>query len=55
MIRILAFVLALSLAGAARAAPIDNADGFWSEWSDATFARAARENKFVVMCPVLCV
>jgi uncharacterized protein YyaL (SSP411 family) len=49
MIRILAFVLALSLAGAARAAPIDNADGFWSEWSDATFARAARENKFVVM------
>ena len=36
MIRILAFVLALSLAGAARAAPIDNADGFWSEWSDAT-------------------
>ena len=49
MIRILAFVLALSLAGAARAAPIDNADGFWSEWSDATFARAAREKKFVVM------
>ena len=49
MIRILAFVLALSLAGDARAAPIDNADGFWSEWSDATFARAAREKKFVVM------
>jgi len=49
MIRILAFVLALSLAGAARAAPIDNADGFWSEWSDATFARAAREKKFVIM------
>ena len=49
MIRILAFVLALSLAGAGRAAPIDNADGFWSEWSDATFARAAREKKFVIM------
>ena len=49
MIRILAFVLALSLAGAARAAPIDNSDGFWSEWSDATFARAAREKKFVIM------
>ena len=49
MIRILAFVLALSLAEAARAAPIDNADGFWSEWSDATFARAAREKKFVIM------
>ena len=49
MIRILAFVLALSLAGAARAAPIDNADGFWSEWSDATFTRAAREKKFVIM------
>ena len=49
MIRILAFVLALSLAGAACAAPIDNADGFWSEWSDATFTRAAREKKFVIM------
>ena len=49
MIRILAFVLALSLAGDARAAPIDNADGFWSEWSDATFTRAAREKKFVIM------
>ena len=31
------------------AAPIDNKDGFWSEWSDATFARAAREKKFVIM------
>ena len=49
MIRILAFVLTLSLAGAARATPIDNADGFWSEWSDATFAKAAREKKFVIM------
>src|ERR1700710_925940 len=49
MIRILALILALSFAMAARAAPIDNADGFWSEWSDATFARAAREKKFVIM------
>ena len=49
MIRILATVLALTLAGAARAAPVDNADGFWSEWSEATFARAAREQKFVIV------
>jgi uncharacterized protein YyaL (SSP411 family) len=49
MIRILALILALSFTTAARAAPIDNADGFWSEWSDATFARAAREKKFVIM------
>ena len=49
MIRIPAFVLALMLATAARAAPVDNADGFWSEWSDATFARAAQEKKFVIM------
>jgi uncharacterized protein YyaL (SSP411 family) len=33
----------------ATAAPIDNKDGFWSEWSDATFARAATEKKFVVL------
>lgn len=31
------------------AAPIDNADGFWSEWSEATFARAAAEKKFVIV------
>ena len=49
MIRILALLLALSLTGAAHAAPIDNRDGFWSEWNDATFARAAREKKFVIM------
>jgi hypothetical protein len=49
MIRILALILILSFTTAARAAPIDNADGFWSEWSDATFARATREKKFVIM------
>jgi uncharacterized protein YyaL (SSP411 family) len=49
MIRILALILALSFTTAVHAAPIDNADGFWSEWSDATFARAAREKKFVIM------
>src|SRR5260221_5725246 len=49
MIRILALILALSFTTAARAAPIENADGFWSEWSDATFARAANEKKFVVV------
>ena len=31
------------------AAPIDNKDGFWSEWSDATFERAAAEKKFVIV------
>jgi thioredoxin-related protein len=49
MTRILALILALSFTTAAHAAPIDNSDGFWSEWSDATFARAAREKKFVIM------
>ena len=49
MIRILALILVLSFTTVARAAPIDNADGFWGEWSDATFARAAREKKFVIM------
>jgi uncharacterized protein len=42
-------VLAVSGAVPAHAAPIDNKDGFWSEWSDATFQRAAREKKFVIM------
>src|SRR5438874_6039062 len=49
MIRILALLLALSFAGTAHSAPVDNSDGFWSEWSDATFAKAAREKKFVIM------
>jgi uncharacterized protein YyaL (SSP411 family) len=34
---------------AAAAAPLENKDGFWSEWSDATFARAAAEKKFVIV------
>lgn len=37
------------LAGAAWAAPPDNGDSFWSEWNEATFERAARENKFVIV------
>lgn len=49
MIRILVLLLTLALASAVRAAPIENSDGFWSEWSETTFARAARENKFVIV------
>jgi uncharacterized protein YyaL (SSP411 family) len=49
MIRVGVLLLSLLVAGAARAAPIENGDGFWSEWNDATFARAAKENKFVVV------
>lgn len=49
MIRMLILVLALTLSSAARAAPIENGDGFWSEWNDATFARAASEKKFVIV------
>ena len=49
MIRIAALALSLLLTVGAQAAPLQNADGFWSEWSDATFARAARENKFVIV------
>lgn len=49
MIRAGAVVLSLLLTTLAHAAPLDNKDGFWSEWSDATFERAAREKKFVVM------
>src|SRR6187402_427218 len=44
---LLAAVLLLGT-GAAGAAPFDK-DGFWSEWSDATFARAAAEKKFVIV------
>jgi len=49
MIRMLALLLSLLFGGAAHSAPIENGDGFWSEWNDATFARAAREKKFVIM------
>jgi uncharacterized protein YyaL (SSP411 family) len=49
MIRIGLLLLSLLFAVGARAAPIENSDGFWSDWSDATFARAAKENKFVVV------
>jgi len=49
MIRIGVLLLSLMFAAGVRAAPIENSDGFWSEWSDATFARAAAEKKFVVV------
>jgi uncharacterized protein YyaL (SSP411 family) len=49
MIRVGVLLLSLLVAGAARAAPIENSDGFWSEWNDSTFARAASEKKFVVV------
>ena len=49
MIRVGVLILALLFAMGAHAAPIENRDGFWSEWSQATFARAAREHKFVVV------
>jgi uncharacterized protein len=49
MIRVGVLLLSLLFAFGARAAPIENSDGFWSEWSDATFARAAAEKKFVVV------
>ena len=49
MIRIGVLLLSLMFAVSARAAPVENSDGFWSEWSDATFARAAREHKFVIV------
>ena len=42
-------VLLLGIAGTALAAPLDNKDGFWSEWSEATFERAAHEKKFVIV------
>lgn len=42
-------VLLLGIADAAQAAPLDNGDGFWSEWNEATFERAAREKKFVIV------
>ncbi len=49
MIRAGVLLLSLLFAVSARAAPIENGDGFWSQWSEATFARAAAEKKFVVV------
>jgi uncharacterized protein YyaL (SSP411 family) len=49
MIRRIALVLSLLFMVGAEAAPIDNQDGFWGEWSDATFAKAAAEKKFVIV------
>ena len=49
MARRIALVLSLLFAVTAQAAPVDNKDGFWNEWSDATFAKAAREKKFVIV------
>ena len=37
------------LAIGALTAAVENSDEFWSEWSEATFARAVREDKFVVV------
>jgi uncharacterized protein len=49
----LAVALGLALALAQTAAASDRkdlgADGFWSEWSDANFGRAAAEKKFVIV------
>lgn len=42
--RAVSFLLALILVvPSALGAPLDNKDGFWSDWSDGTFARAAAE------------
>jgi uncharacterized protein len=49
MIRRIALLLPLLFTLSAKAAPIDNKDGFWNEWSDALFARAAVEKKFVIV------
>ncbi|MSP76123.1 MAG: thioredoxin domain-containing protein [Rhodospirillaceae bacterium] len=50
MTRFFSILAALVLAATpAIAGPLDNRDGFWSEWSDATFERAAAEKKFVIV------
>lgn len=48
--RFLGLLLALLFAApVVAAAPLDNRDRFWSDWSDATFERAATEKKFVIV------
>ena len=49
MKRIFSLLVLLLGIGSVQAAPIDNQDGFWSEWSEATFARASAEKKFVIV------
>ena len=49
MIRIAVLLLSLMFTLPVRAAPIENSDGFWHEWNDATFAEAARDKKFVIV------
>ena len=50
MMRLVGLLAVLLLAPRfASAAPLDNGDGFWSTWSDATFERAAAEKKFVIV------
>ena len=49
MIRVIALILPLLFALPAFAAPINNSDGFWNEWNDATFAKAKAEKKFVIV------
>ena len=50
MMRFCGLLAALLLAPVVAAAgPLDNRDGFWSEWSDTTFERAATDKKFVIV------
>jgi uncharacterized protein YyaL (SSP411 family) len=42
-------ILLLGITSPLLAAPLDNKDGFWSEWNEATFERAAQEKKFVIV------
>ena len=44
----LGFFLLLGI-GPVQAAPLENKDGFWSEWNEATFERARAEKKFVIV------
>lgn len=43
------FVVLLLGIAPASATPVDNRDGFWSDWSDATFERAANEKRSVIV------